>query len=593
MNPLFKKSAIALAVYCVSPFSYAENTTQGTNAGSQLTGDHNVMIGESAGLSATGTDYSVFIGKEAGYSNTLADDNVFIGYQAGYSETTSTDNTFVGTQAGYTNHATDNTFIGTKAGFANTTGGDNTFIGEEAGMNNTEGYDNTFIGEDTGYNNTGGDKNTAIGSRALYFNKSGYYNTAIGFEAGWEIGNAQAWYSGGAGETNAVRNTVVGNSAGLDIGAGIANTCVGDNACPNTEHADFNTFIGVQAGFDNNRTNTDGENIANRNTGLGTYAGYTNRTGADNVWIGAFSDSGKRLANYDHETEVNHLKQETAWTIGEGHQETAGNTDVHRTTVMGNFASSKEDDSISIGYNARTENLNSIAIGSGAISNELESIVLGYQTLSHGNYTFTVGSANTLSWDPNTDAVTSLGTSSYRFKDVHSNKVSINAAASSAATIDLHADAGSADDDKWAISAADGGDLTVSSQASGSSANILTLENDGDVTIAGNLTVNSDRRLKQGINKIANATELLSKIEGVTYLWKPELKRDNKKQYGLIAQNVEAAIPELISEGKDGIKSVNYQAMIPVLINAVNDQQKQIAEQQKQIEALVKLLEAK
>ena len=198
-----------------------------------------------------------------------------------------------------------------------------------------------------------------------------------------------------------------------------------------------------------------------------------------------------------------------------------------------------------------------------------------------------------MSWDPASDSATTLGTSSYRFEDVFSNKLSVNAASGNAAQIDLFADAGASNNDRWTIEAANAGDFTIASHASGSQTNILTVSNNGNATLTGNLTVNSDRRLKQDIKNIDNALHLISGIEGVTYHWKPELKRDDKKQYGLIAQNVEAVIPELIENGDNGIKSVNYQALIPVLVNAVNEQQKQIAEQQKQIEKLVKLLEAK
>ena len=63
---------------------------------------------------------------------------------------------------------------------------------------------------------------------------------------------------------------------------------------------------------------------------------------------------------------------------------------------------------------------------------------------------------------------------------------------------------------------------------------------------------------------------------------------ENIVNIGLVAQNIEQAFPELVSES-NGIKSVNYQGLIPVLINAVKEQESVI---KKQEERLVKLEEA-
>ena len=94
--------------------------------------------------------------------------------------------------------------------------------------------------------------------------------------------------------------------------------------------------------------------------------------------------------------------------------------------------------------------------------------------------------------------------------------------------------------------------------------------------MSGDVVVNSDRRLKQDIAPIDNALALLEKVEGRTYHWKPGLGRDDRRHYGLIAQEVEAAVPELVSTNPvDGIKSVNYQGFIPILINGVEELKEQ------------------
>ena len=71
------------------------------------------------------------------------------------------------------------------------------------------------------------------------------------------------------------------------------------------------------------------------------------------------------------------------------------------------------------------------------------------------------------------------------------------------------------------------------------------------------------------------------------------MKKDanHKKKIGLLAQDIEKVFPELVSEMND-IKSVNYQGLVPVLINAIKEQQHEIERLKKQEERL-RLLEQK
>jgi len=282
-----------------------------------------------------------------------------------------------------------------------------------------------------------------------------------------------------------------------------------------------------------------------------------------------------------------------------------GNIEIYRTTVLGAFAGANDNDSISVGYGAITDQINSlavgasssakgnsdIAIGTQATSSHTQAIAIGYQASSHADYTVTLGNASTLSWDPASDGVTALGNSSYRFSDVFTQKASIVGAVDIEASIDIWADGGADNSDKWSVSAADGGDLTMSTFASGSDASVLTLANNGDVTVAGDLIVNSDRRLKRDIQTLSGSLNMIEKLDGRTYFWRPELNRGERKKLGLIAQEVEAVLPELISENKGGIKSVNYQGMVPVLINAVKELSEQSKNQMTEIELLKKQIQ--
>lgn len=123
----------------------------------------------------------------------------------------------------------------------------------------------------------------------------------------------------------------------------------------------------------------------------------------------------------------------------------------------------------------------------------------------------------------------------------------------------------------------------------------------GDVVITGTLTNTSDLATKQGISKMTNALALVSKLQPKTYEYKDieALNLPKGKQYGFIAQELEAVIPELVKEIEviqpdeikekttlKTIKSVNYTGLTPVLVKAVQEQQAQIEQQQKLIEAL-------
>ena len=95
----------------------------------------------------------------------------------------------------------------------------------------------------------------------------------------------------------------------------------------------------------------------------------------------------------------------------------------------------------------------------------------------------------------------------------------------------------------------------------------------GDATLAGNLNVNSDARLKANIVSLGSTLSKLLQIDGKSYTMKKD--ESEKQKIGLLAQDIEKVFPELVSES-NGIKSVNYQGLVPVLINALKEQEERI-----------------
>ncbi len=108
---------------------------------------------------------------------------------------------------------------------------------------------------------------------------------------------------------------------------------------------------------------------------------------------------------------------------------------------------------------------------------------------------------------------------------------------------------------------------------------------------ANGTTYASDERFKQNITPIQSPLQKLLQINGVEYEMKTTAFTKNHfmpgRQIGLLAQNVEKIIPEAVNE-KDGYKGVDYARLVPLLIEAIKDQQKQIDEQRKMIEQLLK-----
>ena len=109
----------------------------------------------------------------------------------------------------------------------------------------------------------------------------------------------------------------------------------------------------------------------------------------------------------------------------------------------------------------------------------------------------------------------------------------------------------------------------------------------GDFTATGNLIAQSDIRLKYDIEPIDNALEKVLAIRGITYRMQGAL--NPSRNVGVIAQEVEAVLPEAVRENEEGIKSVAYGNMVGLLVEAIKEQQSEIDE----LKALVKQLLAK
>ena len=108
-----------------------------------------------------------------------------------------------------------------------------------------------------------------------------------------------------------------------------------------------------------------------------------------------------------------------------------------------------------------------------------------------------------------------------------------------------------------------------------------TFHANGNV-IAYSTTIGSDEKLKDNIQVIDGALQIVSKLDGVTFDW----KKDGKQSAGLIAQNVEKVFPRAVEEvkelnGEDTYKTVDYNQIIGLLVESVKELKAEIEELKK------------
>ena len=108
---------------------------------------------------------------------------------------------------------------------------------------------------------------------------------------------------------------------------------------------------------------------------------------------------------------------------------------------------------------------------------------------------------------------------------------------------------------------------------------------DQNVVSTGNVTAYSDERLKDNIEVIPNAVEKINQLRGITYT-RTDLEDTEKRYAGVIAQEVEKVLPEVVDTAHQGIKHVAYGNMVGLLIEAIKEQSAQIESLNKRIEEL-------
>jgi hypothetical protein len=107
---------------------------------------------------------------------------------------------------------------------------------------------------------------------------------------------------------------------------------------------------------------------------------------------------------------------------------------------------------------------------------------------------------------------------------------------------------------------------------------------------AAGVNTTSDLRLKDEIVPLSGALETVRRMRGVTFRWKHDAGTDpgapRRRDLGLIAQDVEVVVPEAVHTGRDGYKSLDYAKLTAVLVEAIKEQQADLAALREEVAAL-------
>lgn len=416
--------------------------------------------------------------------------------------------------------------------------------------------DNQMKGAKGGFSVSGFNNAKELTPSFLQLSRENYF---IGHQTGQSIttgtSNLFLGYQSGIATTTGMRNIFIGELSGRENLYGENNVFLGYNAglknigTTYSDQGDHNVYIGTNSGKEST--------LGVANTFVGAYSGENATSGVCNTFLG--TSAGQSSLNASDNTFI-------------GYRAGQGNTSGNRNVCIGLNAGeglNSGTNNILVGVEAGRNILyatNNILIGltAGRYIRESDNVIIGHNAgaslqYSTGNIMIGSGAGSNYSGHNRLYIENSNAAAPLIGGDFAANRVGINRIPT-----------------------------TYTLEVGG------TIWANGTAITAGSTTW-SDVRYKSDIETITGALELVSMMRGVRYNWKetsfPDLNFPEGKQIGVIAQEVEAVVPELVVTGSDGYKSVSYEKIAPILIEAVKEQQKQIDVQNMEIRSLKAELE--
>jgi hypothetical protein len=209
-----------------------------------------------------------------------------------------------------------------------------------------------------------------------------------------------------------------------------------------------------------------------------------------------------------------------------------------------------------MGYGSTANGPYSTALGYRTIASSLYAVALGNQTTAGGDAATAMGTLATA--NGNMSVAAGMGVTSQAFESfvVGAYNVVEGTVGAWIATEPLF--------------------VVGNGSGDGSRSNALTLYKNGNLTIAGSLTENSDARLKEGIRPLEGTLGRILKLTPIRYRFRAGTGHPAGPRIGLAAQDVEPLFPELVARDGEGYLSLSYANLSAVLVRAIQEQQAQI-----------------
>jgi Chaperone of endosialidase len=448
--------------------------------------------------------------------------NAFLGLNAGSVNTTGFGNSFLGHFAGNANViGSNNTFVGTDAGRTNTANG-NTFVGRSAGYATTTGAQNVFIGLDSGRFNTTGIANVALGEVAGYNNTTGVGNVFLGRLSGF---------------SNTVESLNIFLGFQANGAAGITNaTAIGANASVTTS----NTMVLGTLG------------LAVRVPGTLAVTGNASGNAIDSATF--FSIGGAPVLS---------LLGPSSVFVGPqaGNAASTGTANTFVGQLAGSVNSSGTANSF---FGQRAGLSNALGSGNAFFGNDSGANSVGQ------NDAFFGGSAGLSNSTGSNN--TALGSGA----DVASGSLTFATAIGSGAVV---AQSNTIQLGRAADRVRAAGGLTVASDLVVGTVISTSLSTGGSVAVCRNgsgllSTCSSSLRYKADVRPLAAGLDVVRRLQPITFSWRDTGLRD----LGFAAEAVAAVEPLLATYGENGeVEGVKYGQLTAILVNALHEQQEQIA----------------
>jgi hypothetical protein len=377
------------------------------------------------------------------------------------------------------------------------------------------------------------------------------YNTYYGNGAGGSIttGYLNSFFGYGSGHANTTggSNAFFGSQSGQANTTGVGNSFFGLNAGYSNIAGGLNSFAGFMSGY----YNTTG----GANSFFGAGAGFSNTTGNENSFFGynagSFNTTGRS-------------------NIFVGNNAGVSNTTENSNSYIGSFSDGAAGitNATAIGYQAKVTQNNSLILGSiNGVNSATADTKVGIGITAPAARLDVAGAMRVYPRDESEGGLVlsnQIAPSVWQFATYNSGKLYIQEAGVGPRMVIAP---------------------TTGNVGIGTAYPQYTLHVAGNVYATGNY-LGSDVRMKQNISNLKYGLGEVMQLRPVSYEWKDQI--DGQSNLGLIAQEVEPIIPELIAKAKDenGMLSLNYVGLVPVLIKAIQQQQTSLEKKDAEIASL-------